>query len=292
MSLNNWDEFRTAYQVARLGTVSAAADVLGVHHATVIRHVDALEGRLGVKLFQRHARGYTATEAGEDLLKVTAATEDQFNQLVGRLKGGRQEISGELNITTISSVYELIVPALSHFHSAHPAVQINYFSDERLFRLEYGEAHIAVRAGPRPAEPDNVVQPLGSLKVRLVASNSYVQARGCPRGPDDFEGHSFVAANRGARPPFAQWLEQHIDSSQIILRATEFRAAQQAVIAGMGVGFVSGNLDLSENSLTEIMQPLDTWNSSLWLVTHVDLHRTPKVQAALEYLKVAGKYLP
>ena len=62
--MDNWDEIRTAYHVARLGTVSGAAEALGVHHATVIRHIDALEGRLGVKLFQRHARGYTATEAG------------------------------------------------------------------------------------------------------------------------------------------------------------------------------------------------------------------------------------
>ena len=68
--MDNWDEIRTAYQVAQMGTVSGAAEVLGVHHATVIRHIDALEGRLGVKLFQRHARGYTATEAGEDLLRV------------------------------------------------------------------------------------------------------------------------------------------------------------------------------------------------------------------------------
>ena len=67
--MDNWDEIRTAYQVARLGTVSGAAEVLGVHHATVIRHVDAQEARLGVKLFQRHARGYTATEAGAELLE-------------------------------------------------------------------------------------------------------------------------------------------------------------------------------------------------------------------------------
>ena len=62
-NMNNWDEVKTALHVARIGTVSGAADVLGVHHATVIRHIDALEEQLGVKLFQRHPRGYTATEA-------------------------------------------------------------------------------------------------------------------------------------------------------------------------------------------------------------------------------------
>lgn len=72
--MDNWDEVRTAYQVARMGTVSGAAEVLGVHHATVIRHIDAIEARLAVKLFQRHARGYTPTEAGQDLLRVAQAT--------------------------------------------------------------------------------------------------------------------------------------------------------------------------------------------------------------------------
>ena len=43
--MQHWDEVRTAYQVAQQGTVSGAADVLGVHHATVIRHIDALEQR-------------------------------------------------------------------------------------------------------------------------------------------------------------------------------------------------------------------------------------------------------
>ena len=67
--MDSWNEIKTAYQVARLGTVSAAAESLGVHRATVIRHIDALEAELGRKLFQRHIRGYTPTEAA--LLKST-----------------------------------------------------------------------------------------------------------------------------------------------------------------------------------------------------------------------------
>ncbi|MHA1549670.1 MAG: helix-turn-helix domain-containing protein, partial [Alphaproteobacteria bacterium] len=59
--MDNWDEIRTAWMVARHGSLSAAASALGVHHATVLRHVNALEARLGVRLFQRHSRGYTPT---------------------------------------------------------------------------------------------------------------------------------------------------------------------------------------------------------------------------------------
>ena len=97
--MDHWDEVRTAYHVARSGTVSGAAEALGVHHATVIRHVDALENRLGVRLFQRHSRGYTATEAGRDLLQVAQATDDQFAQLAGRLRGQGSGVTGELKVT-------------------------------------------------------------------------------------------------------------------------------------------------------------------------------------------------
>jgi len=87
--MDSWDEMRTAFAVARQGTVSGAAAALGVHHATVIRHIDALEARLGVKLFQRHARGYTPTEAGDELARVAGATDDQFSQLEARLRAFR-----------------------------------------------------------------------------------------------------------------------------------------------------------------------------------------------------------
>ena len=99
--MENWDEIRTTLQVAREGTVSGAANKLGVHHATVIRHVDALERRLGVKLFQRHARGYTPTEAGEELMRVGQVTEDQFSALESKLKGKGDEVSGELVVSKI-----------------------------------------------------------------------------------------------------------------------------------------------------------------------------------------------
>ena len=112
MAFSDWDEVRTAFHVARLGTVSAAAQALGVHHATVIRHIDSLESRLGAKLFQRHPRGYTPTEAGQDLLTVAKATDDQFSQLASRIKGQGDALTGDLNITSLGVVAPLLMPRI------------------------------------------------------------------------------------------------------------------------------------------------------------------------------------
>jgi DNA-binding transcriptional LysR family regulator len=290
MSFSNWDEIRTAYQVARLGTVSGAAEVLGVHHATVIRHIDALEQRLGVKLFQRHARGYTATEAGAELLKVAAATDDQFSQLVGRIKGQGGGVTGELVVTSVVGVAEMLTPVLARFQAQHEGLTIRYLTDSRLFRLEYGEAHVAIRAGNIPQEPDNVVQPLDGYMPHLVAAPSYVARYGVPESLDALAGHRFVGADGDIlRAPHHRWLAGQVPPEAIIFRASEPLAIESAVRQGVGIGFVqSWELEQSPE-LTEVLPPDPAWASQLWLVTHVDLHRTAKVQAFVKYLKEEAK---
>ncbi len=284
--MDNWDEIRTAFQVARIGTVSGAADALGVHHATVIRHIDALEERLGVKLFQRHARGYTATEAGQDLMQVATATDDQFTQLAGRIKGQGEGVSGDLVVTSLVMLSPMIAPVLAKFQQAHPEVTVRFLTGDRLFRLEYGEAHVAIRAGVAPDQPDNVVQPFTTQSVHLVAAPAYIERHGKPNGPDDLTNHWFVGHdNKESRAPFNRWLLEHVPHSRIIYRTTDNRAMVDGILAGAGIGFVSSPELKLHPELVEVIPSQDNWSAALWLVTHVDLHRTTKVQTFLKFLK-------
>ncbi|OUS36769.1 LysR family transcriptional regulator [Rhodobacterales bacterium 56_14_T64] len=288
--MENWDEVRTAYQVARMGTVSGAAEVLGVHHATVIRHIDAIEARLGVKLFQRHARGYTATEAGADLLRVAQATDDQFSQLVGRLKGQGDDVSGELVVTSLASLAPMLVPVLTEFQDLHPGLILRYLTGDRLFRLEYGEAHVAIRAGSAPDQPDNVVQPFLPQKIGLYASQSYVDQHGPLKGPEDFGNHRFVSTDdEHSRAPFYRWLKNLVPADAITFRCSNNISMQEAVQAGAGIGFISVWEANRSGNLVQMMEPQPEWEGRLWLVTHVDLHRTTKVQTFLTFLKERAK---
>ncbi len=292
--MDNWDEIKTAYQVARLGTVSGAAEVLGVHHATVIRHIDALEARLKARLFQRHARGYTATEAGEDLLRVAAVTDDQFSQLAGRIRGQGEDVSGELVVTSLVTLAPQIVPLLSAYQRENPQVVVRYLTGERLFRLEYAEAHVAIRAGAAPDQPDNVVQPFVDTATGLFASKSYVAQFGAPDGPADFAGHRFVGHDSDApRAPFHKWMRAHVPAEAITFRSTDTAALETATRCGAGIGFIGLREGRADPYLIEIMPPEPDWDASLWLVTHVDLHRTLKVQSFLTFLKSnAGALVP
>lgn len=284
--MDNWDEIRTAFNVARVGTVSGAADALGVHHATVIRHIDALEERLGVKLFQRHARGYTPTEAGEDLLRVAQATDDQFSQLASRIRGRGNDVDGELVVTSLGGLSQLLVPILTEFRTLYPNIIVRYLTGDRLFRLEYGEAHVAIRAGKAPEQPDNVVQRFHRPKTTLYASQSYIDRYGLPKDATDYANHMFVGMDDPkSRAPFAQWMRENVPLDRIVFRSGDFHAQRRAIADGAGIGFMSRHQAKSLGGLIEVTPPQEEWASPLWLVTHMDLHRTTKVQAFLSFLK-------
>ncbi|GAB4388431.1 LysR family transcriptional regulator [Albidovulum sp.] len=284
--MESWDEIRTAFHVARIGTVSGAAEVLGVHHATVIRHVDALESRLGAKLFQRHSRGYTPTEAGRELLKVAQATEEQFASLAARLTGVASDISGELVVTGLPGMSELVTPTLVRLQAEHPELRVRYVSDARLFRLEYGEAHVAIRAGAMPQDPDNVVQPFCPLVTGLYASPAYIDRFGLPESEADLAAHRLIGpADPDSRAPFHCWMREHVPAEAITFRTNEDRVALEAILGGAGLGFLSAAASQRHPQLVEALPHRSEWDSPLWLVTHVDLHRTPRIQLCLRALK-------
>ena len=289
--MENWDEIRTAMHVAQRGTVSGAAEAMAVHHATVIRHIDALEARLGVKLFQRHARGYTPTEAGRDLLSVAQTTQEQFSGLASRIKGQTGSISGELVVTSIVELSQFITPALAEFQSIHPDVTVRFLTGGRLFRLEYGEAHVAVRAmrqGARADQPDNVVQPFARTTTGLVAAQSYIDRHGMPNTEADLLQHHFVGLE-SSTAPFNDWLAEVAPLTRITFLVDDTAAMRDAIVAGAGIGFLPSYQIHQYPNLVKILTPRQTWETDFLLITHVDLHRTAKVQALLTFLKAKAK---
>ena len=113
---------------------------------------------------------------------------------------------------------------------------------------------------------------------------------GHPRSEAEFEGHRFVSADLATnRAPFHRWLRSVVQPEQIVYAATEPAALEQAVVDGAGIGFMLAFRAAENPDLIEILPPREDWDSLLRLVTHVDLHRTRKVQAFVAHLKEAAK---
>jgi len=285
---NLWDELRTAFHVARDGTISAAAETLGVHRATVIRHIDGLEAALGVKLFRRHARGYALTEAGEDMLRVAGAADDAFRRLRARLREQDERLSGALAVTSIEVVSAIALEALRAFNAENPGVQTTFADGDAVLRLDYGEAQVAIRGGPRPTDRDAVVEPLGLVRSALYAHPRYVARCGPLASIDAPADHVFIgsASDRPA-PPLKRWLRAAVPPESMPFRFTNSRLARDAVLAGLGVGFLPIFEAERHGGLVEMSPSRSEWDAQIWLVAPTDLRATPKVARFVAALHAA-----
>ena len=287
--MDRWTEIRTAYHVAKFGTVSAAAANLGIHRATVIRHIDALEAELGGKVFQRHARGYTVTEVGEDLMRVAQRTEEHFEGLAGRTRGRAGEMTGELIVTSPEGISSVLLPVIRSFQHLNPQMRVNYRTSPELFRLEYGEAHVAVRAGRTPTDLDNVVLPFLAIRRALYAHKNYLQSfdMKIPKNKDEYAKHTLVTSdgNTFVHDLFKSWISDNIPNETRRFVSTSYLIGEEAVYNGIGIGFCPTFVAAEKPDLIMIAPPREEWDVNLWILSHGDVFRTAKVQSFLKLLR-------
>lgn len=275
--MKDWNEIRSAACVVRVGTISAAADELGVHRATVVRYIDHLEEQLGAKLFRRHRRGFSPTDLAHEVVKIADATADQFGQLKRKAQTNRPGLSGEVKITAPNLFEPVLMPVFRHLRSHHPDIQLKFVAANEILRLELAEADIAFRLGPRPQEPSNVVIPYRQLEVALFATRAYIDERGLDLSPDRLKQHAFITPSSATSPyPMFDWLYQHSEPSQRMFQSESMFAQWTAIAAGLGVGLMPVMFAESQTNLVKILSDQADWQVPSWIVTHGDVHRTAR----------------
>ena len=127
-------------------------------------------------------------------------------------------------------------------------------------------------------------------RVGLYATKGYIARYGHPNVSGDTTGHRFVSHDAADnRAPFHKWRRAQVAEDNITFRSTDALALEHAVLSGAGIGFMPVLEARANPDLVEIMEPSADWTAPLWLVTHVALHRTNKVQAFLTFLKEKSK---
>ena len=193
-------------------------------------------------------------------------------------------------MSSVPGPADLLAAVIAQFQVAYPEVTVRLFLDEAIVKLEYGVAHVALRAGAPPQEPDNIAQKLMRIGVGLYAAPSYVEQFGLPKDSTQFSAHRFVGHDHAEHgSPFNRWLRAAVPEERIMTRSNDHDVLEAAVFRGVGIGFADELSRVAHPDLIEVMEPLDEWAVDLWVVSHVDLHHTAKVQAFLKILKEVTK---
>lgn len=178
--------------IVERGSLTAAADALGMSLPSMVRTLAALEKDVGVRLLHRTTRRLHLTDEGSLYLDrcraILAAVRDADASLAAR----RLEPAGRLAITApVLFGRRHVAPVVTAFLARHPAV----VADLLLLDRPVGLVEEGLDAGVRIGTLDDsslVAVPVGTLRRVVCASPAYLRSHGTPRIPDDLRGHAGV----------------------------------------------------------------------------------------------------
>lgn len=262
----------TAFEAAaRAGSFTNAAKELNLSQGAVSRQVNALEGQLGVTLFERVGKTVILTELGKAYAKeVRAALKIVRNASLNAMSN---PLSGMLNLAILPTFgTRWLMPRFPSFLSEHPEIIVNFSSKLSPFDFRSENLHAAIHFGA-PDWPDTQGTYLMSEEVIPVCSPAFLQQHS-PNNPEDLK--QLPLLNLSTRSSaWGDWFEsQSIRPPQAQgMLFEQFSIIAQAAIAGLGAALLPKLLIQSELSRNELVvlfdDPLKS-KSSYYLITPLD----------------------
>lgn len=280
---------RVFVRVARSGSFSAAARELDLSQPSVSRIIAGLENDIGGALVVRTTRAVTLTDVGNEYLARVAAILESLEEADHAARGS-QDLRGSLRIAMPASFgVREIIPVMPGFLARHPSLNVSLLmSDQRQDTVKEG-VDVALRLGEL-ADSTAIARLIGRTPRIVVASPTYLKARGTPKTPADLATHAVIVGPAGttAGTWFFQKGGQSVSariSSRLTVSVNE--AAIAAAVAGIGVvttALWGCRAELANGSLIQFLPD--------WKMIEVKVHgmyapgRKPKpaARALVEYL--------
>ncbi|MCG8490874.1 MAG: LysR family transcriptional regulator [Sneathiellales bacterium] len=273
----NWDDLKFFLYVHRHGNLSAAAKALDVNQTTVGRRIQQFEEENGERLFIRTRNHWSLTQAGKDLLPRVEEVEGQALYIEHFLNnsGQRQET---LKITAVETLLShLLIPAVSEFRSRHPHLELTLLGGNQNMDLDRLEADIALRMA-RPTCGQMVISKLEDIGFALYCHQKM------PR--PDLKSAFWVIYDHSLQSlPEMSWIAENHPDAKIGLRCQSAAMVQQALKTGPYIGILPCFMGDTQPDLKRLSGPYPLLRREIWLACHEDLFNTPKIQAAIAWIK-------
>ncbi len=273
----DWNDVRYFLALAHTGTVRAAGVALGVSHSTVLRRVEALEERLGARLFDRSRDGYTLSDAGRQMLAGAERIEAEMAALERGVVGQDERLQGPVSITC-SDAYmsRILVTALAGLTREHPGIELALTIDGRPFDLARREADIAVRALAVDGVPPEFL--LGQKVVPIMLSSYVGVAHAASLDPE----------LPGSSPRWASYDDRKLQESMIagssyssVTAWGSFASVElmvQAAEHGLGLAMLPTYVGDRVPALRRLARPDLRHVGDFWVLSHPDLRDNARIR--------------
>ena len=237
--MDRFENMHAFVRIVEAGSISAAADRIGVAKSVISRRLKELEEHLGVELFHRTTRQMNLTDSGrtfyhqsvrilEDILEAEHATSQFHGALKGSLKVALPLSFGLMHLG----------PAINAFLQTHPDIEFDLdFNDRQVDLLAEG-FDLSVRIASLP-DSSLIARRLAPIQAIMCASPAYLERMGKPRVPEELINHRCLVYSLISN--FDTWNLYDADGQLIktriipYLKASNGEFLRDAAAAGMGI---------------------------------------------------------
>lgn len=281
---------QTFVRVVEAGSITRAADRMGVVKSVVSRRLADLEAHLGVELFHRTTRRLTPTDTGRSFYERCTrilADVDEAEQAVSREHGALQ---GRLRVAApLTFGLRHLTPAITEFMTRHPGVVFELdFNDRQVDLLQEG-FDLAVRIA-RLADSSLIARRIAPIRLVVCASPDYLAGHGMPRQPADLKRHVCLVYANSPEPCLWAYRGPEGDGTvevpaHLAANNGDFLAA--AAVAGHGLvlepTFVVYE-EIHRGRLVPVLTEYDWSGISAYAVYPPTRHLSSRVRAFVDFL--------
>lgn len=236
--------------VARSGSLTAAAETVGITHGAASRHVKAVEAWLGFRLFDRHGRGVRLTEDGQRFLTQVERGFLTIESAADRWRLRRGAEVVRVSVTPTFARYWLLrrVRALE---AGSPKLRLEILAESGFADVDRGEADVAVRY-VRRVHADESMAPLMSETLFPVACAELAEDLGPDPSPEAILSRPLLHDADATK--WRAWcdatMRRHFRPSRLDRRFEDY--ALTLIAAGAGLGIALGQSPVADQRLVEL----------------------------------------
>ncbi|MEC5205817.1 LysR family transcriptional activator of dmlA [Vogesella perlucida] len=261
--------------IARLGSLTAAAEALGCTRSLVSLRLKALEKQLGAVLVLRTTRRLALTEAGQQLLPHARAMREALERMQHAVDSAQCAVEGPLALSTSVSMAPMLAPLLAELGRQQPGLQLRLDVTNRVQDPIADVLDFCLRA--RRVHDDSLVaRPAGWVEEGLYASPAFLQQQGWPQHPDELLRFGLLSHDDGEQLTLVRgddtWVLQ---PGAARIRSSAFIACLSMCVAGYGISVLPHYMAAPACRRGELQRVLPDWRGERWPVFLVYPYRQP-----------------
>ena len=281
-----WDDLKMFLEVARQGSVHAAAKRLRLDHSTVCRRIGRLESLLAVKLFDRSRKGIAVRSEAQGLLKHIEQMDRHAGHLEDAFLRGKSTTTQVVRIATMEGIASGYLarrlPALAQFG---PNVKIELVSIPQAVDLSRKEADVFLSFF-NPDARGLKSKLFGTFSLFLYCSKDYLRRHGAPRTREDLDAHVFVGYIDDLLTINAvRWLDEVVTAPDMSFHSNSVFAQCNAAVSGLGIALLPTFVGEGVAGLQRILPENVSVQREVWVSVRTEQSHLSRIKAATQFLK-------